>query len=651
MEHHALINLVLFASAFLLGTSLLQIFSNKFSFPYTVSLLIVGFLTQIIVNTFHLHLDISLSPDVIFYILLPLLLFEAAMHIHIHQFKIQFKTISFVATFGLMLSVFVVGVGLMYLLGLPFGVALLFGAIISATDPIAVLSLFKTLGAPKRLALLADGESMFNDATGVIAFRIISAFVVTGQAFSAEKVLGGFGSFVYVFVGSIIFGVLIGYIATALFAKVKQDRVLIAVLTSGLAIGSFVGSEHFLALSGVITTVIAGITFGNLGRAKMSRKVTHFLEEFWAYFGFLSVSLVFFFASFELDLGLFGREFGVLAIVIAVVLVARAASVYVSAFLSNHLPFFKDEPDIPLRWQHILNWGGLRGVIPLVLVYSLPDSYEYKQMMLQFTMATLLFTLFVNGLTIKTLLVKLKLNLTRKEEKIIQDEINIFKIESARQKLAALDTRQFNKEIVKKIDSQLKDEEKIYKDELQELSTPEEFLRSLKLEAIEVERETLSTLYEEGRTTEAVYHEFDSELDLQQDTIEHPEVYNIRSVDEDGHLNSTLTFRKRLARIRRFAGQHRVLSKLAGITAEDLVKERYSLLRARLFTSFAVLDYLERVEKIFGKNGKKKAIGEVRRVQNAYIQSNQEEVNQIEKQYPQIVNEYQEKMIRSIIHS
>jgi CPA1 family monovalent cation:H+ antiporter len=649
MEHHVVINLVLFASAFLLGTSLLQIFSNKFSFPYTVALLIVGFVSQIIVNTFHFPIEISLSPDVIFYILLPLLLFEAAMHINIHQFKIQFKTISFISTFGLMLSVFVVGVGLMYLLGLPFGVALLFGAIISSTDPIAVLSLFKTLGAPKRLALLADGESMFNDATGVISFRIISAFVVTGQAFSAEKILGGFGSFIYVFIGSIIFGLVIGYIATVLFAKVKQDRVLIAVLTSGLAIGSFVGSEHFLALSGVITTVIAGITFGNVGRAKIAGNVTHFLEEFWAYFGFISVSLVFFFASFELDLSIFGREFGTLAIVILTVLVARAASVYVSAFLSNRLPFFNDEPDIPMRWQHILNWGGLRGVIPLVLVYSLPDTYEYKELMLQFTMATLLFTLFINGLTIKSLLVKLKLNLTRKEEKIIEDEINIFEIDSARQKLLLLDTRQFNSAIIKKIDSKLKSDEQFYKDELKELSTPEEFLKSLKLEAIEIERETLRTLYEEGRFTESVYHEFDSELDLQQDTVEHPEVYNIRAVDDEGHLKTVVTFRKRLARFRRFAGQHPVLSRIMGITAEDLVRERYSLLRARLFTSYAVLDYLERVEKIFGKNGKKHAISEVRRVQDVYIKSNKEEVQQIEEQYPQIVEEYQEKMIYSLI--
>jgi hypothetical protein len=264
-------------------------------------------------------------------------------------------------------------------------------------------------------------------------------------------------------------------------------------------------------------------------------------------------------------------------------------------------------------------------------------------------MATLLFTLFVNGLTIKTLLVKLKLNLMRKEEKIIQDEISIFEIDAARQKLSELDVRQFDKKIIKDIDDKLKIEEKMYKEELKEISTPEEFLRSLRLEAIEIERETLSNLYAEGRFTESVFHEFDSELDVQQDTIEHPEVYKIRAVDEEGHLLPVVSFRKRLARFRKFAGQHPILSKIFGITAEDLVRERYSLLRARLFTSFAVIDYLERVEKIFGKNGKKKAISEVRSIQERYIKSNQDEVTQIESQYPEIVKEYQEKMIYSLI--
>jgi monovalent cation:H+ antiporter, CPA1 family len=544
MEHEFIIHFVLFASAFLVGASILQVLSNKYSFPFTVLLLIVGFVTQFVVHFLHLDLHISLSPDVIFFILLPLLLFEAAMHINIHQFKIQFKTISLLATLGLLISVFVVGAGIFYSLGLPLGVSLLFGAIISSTDPIAVLSLFKSLGAPKRLSLIADGESMFNDATGVIVFRIISGFVVGGQAFSSHRVLGGFGSFLYVFIGSIILGVIVGYIASILFSKVKEDRVLVAALTTGLAIGSFVVAEHFFGLSGVITTVITGIAFGNIGRTKLPSNVLHFLEEFWAYFGFLAVSLVFFFAAYNLDLALFTSSLGSLAIVIAIVLIGRAASVYITAFLSNTLPFFNDEPDIPMRWQHILNWGGLRGVIPLVLVYSLPDDYIYKELMLQFTMASLLFTLFVNGLTIKWLLVKLGLHVSKKEEQIIEDEKSIFEIDTARNKLALLDRRQFDQPLIKEIDAQLAKQQVQYKDELKRLSTDEEFLNSLKLESLEIERNKLGELFEQGSIPESVYHAFESEIDIQQDSIEYPEVYPIRAVDKEGRIKPTKTFRK-----------------------------------------------------------------------------------------------------------
>jgi len=158
MEHETILSLALFGASFFALITIVQKLCNKFSFPYTVALLLTGILGQLLVTLFHFETIFRLSPDIIFYFLLPTLLFEAAMHINIHQFRLQFKTISFLASFGLLISVFVIGIGTTLLIGLPLGVALLFGALISSTDPIAVLSLFKTLGAPKRLSLLADGK-------------------------------------------------------------------------------------------------------------------------------------------------------------------------------------------------------------------------------------------------------------------------------------------------------------------------------------------------------------------------------------------------------------------------------------------------------------------------------------------------------------
>jgi monovalent cation:H+ antiporter, CPA1 family len=651
MEHGGIVTITFFVAVFLLGTAFLQKLVNKISFPYTVALLITGFIAQFVAKTFHFGNELTISPDFIFYILLPTLLFEASMHINIHQFKRQFKTISFLATFGLLVSIFVIAFGMSLLLQFPFEVALLFGAIISATDPIAVLALFKTLGAPKRLALIADGESMFNDATAVIAFRIVSTFAVADAAFTPTKLIPSIGNFFYVFVGSILGGLILGYIASRLIQRLKNERVLVMAVTSAIAIGSFAGAEHFFHFSGVIVTVMAGITIGNLARGKMTSTTIHSLEEYWEYLGFLALSLVFFFASFSLDLGLFGREIGLLLIVVFIVLFARAVSVYLTSFLSNSLSFFKDEPDIPMSWQHILNWGGLRGVIPLVLVYSLPDSYAYKELMLQLTFACLLFTLFVNGLTIKPLLLKLKLHIPGKEEQIIHDEELLFEVDSSREKLQQLPKREFDQKIVQDIDTELQEKQDAFKEHLLAITTPDEFHKSLKLESLAVERRTLQRLFDEGRCPEGVFYEFDSELDLQQDALEFPEVSKGRAIAPGGYVVTGKSLRKRILGIRKLLATQPMLCRISGITVEDIVRERYNLLRVRLFSSYAVLDYLDRVHKFLDKKILEHAVEDVRSMQKAYIEKNLTEVKEIEKEYPEIIIEYQKDVIQRLISS
>lgn len=650
MEHIHLVEFTIYIAFFLLTTSLVYILSKKISFPYTVSLLIAGFIGQLIVHLFHLDIHLALSPDFTYFVLLPILLFEAAIGINIHQFKLQFRTVTFLATFGLMLSIFTVAFGLAVFLNMPFEIALLFGAIISATDPIAVLSLFKTLGAPKRLSLVADGESMFNDATAVIAFRVISGFVLAEQAFRAQTFIQTFNNFMYVFIGSIMLGVLMGYLISVLVKRIKTEKVFNAALITALALGSFSIAEHFFHLSGVITTVMAGIAFGNLASGRMNRTVFGFVEEFFGYLGFLSLSLVFYFASFSLDFGLFTSSLPILAVVVLVVLIARAVSVYGTVFLSNRLPLFKDEPNIPMSWQHILNWGGLRGVIPLVLVYSLPDSFEYKQMMLQFTFAALLFTLFVNGLTIKPLLIKLKLHLPKKEERIIEDELKLFNIDVLRKRLEILSKLEFDPKIMQAMDKELQAKEAVYKKEILQLADAKTFLTSLKIEALTIEREVLHKLFEQGRFTERVLHEFESELDLQQDALEYPDLYQTHIVNKRGEISSKKAFRKRLFMFRRFIARYSILSKILHINEKDILLERYALLRARLFTSYAVIEYLDRLEKKFASSKTiQKDLDEVRIIQTKFIEKNQKELDEVEKEYPEYVHEYQKNMIHKII--
>lgn len=644
------INITFFFGLFLALTAFLQVFSLNFHIPYTVLLLIVGLIAQFTVHFFEIGFHFNLSTNVIFFVLLPLLLFESALHINFHQFRLQFKTITFLATFGLLISIFATGIGLSLLIGLPFGVALLFGALISATDPIAVLALFKNLGAPKRLALLTEGESMFNDATAVILFRLISGFVVAQQTLKTQTIFTGVLEFLYVFIGSIILGTILGYLTSLAISKIINNRIVETTLTAALAIGSFVFAEHFLQLSGVITTVIAGIYIGNFGKTKISGGVIHFIEEMWEYGGFFAVSLIFFFTAFNLNVNLLTQRLTDIFWLIIVILIARSIAVYLSFYLSNHLKFFKNEPNVPISWQHTINWGGLRGIIPLVLVYSLPDEFPYKNDFLAYTLAAFMFTLFINATTIKKLLTWLKLNLKPKTDKIINEEILIFKIEEAEKKLKQLSVNEFDQDVIEIIDSELTKQELRHQKILLKLASAKELLLSLQLQAINIELQTIEKLFQKNHINENVYFDFEVELDLQRDALEFHEVYHGRGYSRGGFIQSKQSFRQQLKNFRRYLRKYPFLRKIFKISRRHLIEERMSLLKARIVASEAVIEYLNKVNRTLKTHTKAKlAIDHVKKDHQKYIKDNQEQLIQLENQFPHIAKDYQKKIIYNLV--
>lgn len=649
MDTHFLITLLLFFATFLGLVTMVDLLSKKTNFPYTIALLILGAASQLFVHAMHWDIHFTLPPEIIYFVLLPILLFEASMHINLHQFRLQFKTISFLSTFGLLISIGVVGSILAYGLGMPIGVALLFGAVISATDPIAVLALFKSLGAPRRLSLLADGESMFNDATAVIAFRIIMGFVVAGTGFEYNQLFDGIWDFVYIFFGSLIFGAILGWVTAILLNPIKEHRLPVSVLTVALALGSFVGAEHFFHLSGVITSVMAGIVLGNLGETKMSQKVVDFVEKQWEYFGFICLSLVFFFAAFTLEWEIFFDRPERFFVVIVSVLAARAISVYVTCWLSNVLPFFKNEPNVPMSWQHILNWGGLRGVIPLVLAYSLPDTFAYKPEILAFTVVSLLFTIIFNGLTITPLLKKLGLHLPKKEEAIIKEEEQIFEVEEAKKALAQLDPKEFSPKVVEKLVQKLTKREEAIKKELFRMAEEDDLLLSLNIQAVEIKRNVLRDLFHEGHINENVFYQFQSELDVQQDALEYPEVFSGRAIERGGFINSKDSYRTRIRQIRQLVQAFPMFKKFLKRSEQQEIEDRYALLRARIITNSQVIEYLDKVRKTLTAEHQQKTIDTVKAAQVELIKSNQQELVEMENSNQQVILKYQNRVLNKLI--
>ncbi|GIK83742.1 MAG: hypothetical protein BroJett025_03640 [Patescibacteria group bacterium] len=630
---------------FLVVTAVILSITKKIKFPYTVALLIGGLLLQIIFKHFNLETHFEVSSEIIYFILLPILLYESAFHINFHQFKLQFKTITFLATFGLLVATATVAGLLSTLIGLGFWNGLLFGSLISATDPIAVLAIFKELGAPKRLSLVAEGESMFNDATAVIAFKLLAGFVIAEKVFSTSEIFKGIADFSYVFVGSLFLGFGLAYLTSLFIAKIENDELIETTMTVALTFISFLVAEHYFHLSGVISTVAAGITMGNLGRTKISSSVIHFMEKFWGYLGFLSISLVFFFTTFDLDVELLFSHPVITVYAVVSVLLARAISIYVTVALTNKLSFFKDEPNIPITWQHILNWGGLRGVIPLVLVYSLPDSYQYKEQFLVFTLATFLFTLLVNGLTIKKLLFLLKLHIPKKEEKIMEAEANIFSIQKAREKVSSLPKDEFSTTVIKDVLRNLYQEEMKQKSMLQELALPKDFENSLRFEALQIERKIVEKLFIEQHINEAVFFEFQSEIDLQLDALEYPSLYFGRGYQSGGRLPSKENFYKTVKKIANKITIAPIFSVYLENQRKTIILNRLAMLQARILASGEVITYLEHIIELTDNKQIKQIVKTIISEHEQYRLKNSLQIQAISREFPRLYTEFERKMV------
>ncbi len=650
MHSDPIITTTIFFGLFFASVSIIYILSEKLSFPYTAALLVFGIISQLVIEHFGFDNALSLAPNFIYFILLPLLLFDSAMKINFHQFRLHFKTITFLTTFGLMFSVFVIGVATSLVLGIPLVYGLLFGAIVSSTDPIAVVAIFKSLRAPKRLSLLIEGESMFNDATAVILFRFIAAMVIGTAAFSYTDVLMSLSNFIYIFVGSIVFGAAMGYLSTQIIKKIDNNHIIESTITVALALSVFIIAEHYLGLSGVIATVIAGLVVGNTGKTAISPEVQGFIHNLWEYIGFVVVSLVFFFATFSLNIRFFASDIANIAVVVLTTIAARAISVYLTFFITNRASFFKNEPNVPLSWQHILNWGGLRGVIPLVLVYSLPDSFDYKEELINFTMAVFLFSLFINGTTIKSLIFALGVHLPKKEQEIISEEENIFEVENARRQLDKISDEEIDYSVKAKIRKELANLESRYKKHLMELTSQEEFLRSLKYLSLEIERKALDDLFVNGSVGESAYYAFETQLDLQMDALEYPEVDIGRGVAKGGQLATREAFWVRLSRLQKAGERFLFLRRLSKERQKEEIMDRISFLRARIISSKKVIDYFCKLEKLFAKN--KNELNLVRVIKAEHIEHidyNKKQEQILSDKYPEIAKEFQEKYAHSII--
>lgn len=381
--------------ALVLLATIVAMLADRLRLPYALALVVCG----LVVGTTGLLPQAHLDPATLFTLMLPPLLFDAAIQLNAGALRRDALPIATYALAGTLIVAGVVGTLGHVVLGLPLATALVFGALIAPTDPISVIAVLKRLGVGHRVALVVEAESLFNDGVAVVLFTVL-----VGVATGAAVTPAGVGiQFAAVLVGGTLVGGVIGWLA-ARATGYFDDHLLEVMLTTVVAFGAYLIAEVF-HVSGVMAVVAAGLVVGNIGmRDGMSPRSRLAVHAFWEYAAFVVNSVVFLLIGFEAVAVRWWERPGLVIGGIVIVLLARAISVYGLA------PVFRlAGSPVPLAWQHLLVWGGLRGALSMALVLGLPQTVPGRDAIVALTFGYVLFSLLVQGTTVGPLVRRLGL--------------------------------------------------------------------------------------------------------------------------------------------------------------------------------------------------------------------------------------------------
>lgn len=499
----------------LLIAAIVGIVARRLRVPYTIGLVVIGLFLTLLPQV-----DISIQPTLILALLIPPIIFEGAFHLNINDLRRDLVPILTFAVPGVILTMAVIGALVSWGTGIPIIYTLVFGAIVAAIDPVAVIALFRNIGVPKRLQVLLEGESLLNDGTSIVLYGLIISIAVSGSEFN---LFNSVVDFIRIAGGGIIIGLVLGALISQII-NVIDDYLIETTLTTILAFGSFLIAEEVFHVSGVLAVVGAGLIAGNVGPAGMSPTTRTVLFNFWEYAAFLANSFIFLLIGLQIELSSLFDSWQVIGIAIIAVLIARAITIYGLAWVGR---------DISFRWQHILNWGGLRGAISLALALSLPLILGETRNQLQLmTFGVVIFTLFVQGLSIGTLVRKLgisersavKEEYERRHARAIANQSSYEHLEHLRKNgLISEHTWQ-------SISPQLKKYNQVLVEATKEVITNHPELEAEEMEialreTMQAQRSTLSTLLNDGVISDETYIQLVSEVDaaLTSDVLNWPE--------------------------------------------------------------------------------------------------------------------------------
>ncbi len=634
--------------------TVMSVLTKRVKMPLSIVLVLVGLLLGELIRLYP-ELEplarLQLSEEILLYLFLPTLVFHAAFAIDARLLMKNIGPVLVLAIPAVIISFAGVGYGLHWTLGMPLGAALVFGALITATDSSAVLTIFREIGAPKRLKILAEGENIFNDAVSIVIFLLAAGAVGIGTVSVPEDAnvfLFGVREFTVAFVGGLGTGAVVGFVFGKMIEAVENDDLIEILLTTVVAFLAFLVAEFAIGASGITAVVGAGLMLGGWGRTKFSTGTLDYLNRFWAYLAFVVNSLVFLLTGLAVvwrpvlaTIGL-----GAIAVAFLVSIVARGVSIYGLFPLVNMLPGIERTGG---RYQTAIVWGGIRGGTALALALTLPADYGQRELVVGLTIGVVLFSLFFQGLTLDPVIRLLGLHKVTPQEEYSRNEAVLRVKRAARRRIPALRAGGVISETVaREVEQSYLAEEQAARERVElmrqhELVGPEEELRLLRGQMLLAEKRSYRELFQTGVISEKTFKDLQHSIDVQIDSL--------RRSGEMPSWTIHSPIRWRL--------QRTVFRLIDAMVPRGGLAQRYRLNRiagryeenwARVITSNRILNELGGIDD--GGAFQPEAVAEARALYTRWRDNAQKRLDLIGEQFPEYATKVQELVaLRLCLHA